>query len=209
MTTRPPEGARPSEARGKDETRARILVAARDCFSRFGFERTTVKMIAAECGLTDAAIYYYFPSKRHVLEALWNVRPNRGLRGIAPSAPLTEERLNDLNGAVMDFLADNHQMMRLMIRSAIDGDEVARALRDDNRANWRITLHEHFRTIVSEEEATFATELVMSYITGATMRAHMELGDGFHDEARNAEFRAEIDATVRELLDLPLAPQAV
>jgi len=202
-------GALQPESRGKDETRIRILVAARDCFSRFGFERTTVKMIAAECGLTDAAIYYYFPSKRHVLEALWNVRPNRGIRGMPATAPLTEERLSDLNAAVMDFLADNHQIMRLMIRSAIDGDEVARALRDDNRANWRVILHEHFRTIASDDEATFATELVMSYITGATMRAHMELGDAFHEEARNAKFRAELNRDVLSLLDLPLPQQAV
>lgn len=194
-----------SESRGKDETRARILMAARDCFSRHGFERTTVKMIAAHCGLTDAAIYYYFPSKRHVLEALWTIRPNRGVRGITVETPLTVNRFREINDAVLDFLADNHQTMRLMIRSTLDGDEVARALRSDNRAGWRRTLFEHFRTLASEDDASFLTELVMSYVTGASMRSHMELGDDFMDASRSGEFREEIHRACLELLDLPLA----
>lgn len=204
-----PESRRPGETRGKDETRARILVAARDCFSRFGFERTSVKMIAAECGLTDAAIYYYFPSKRHVLDALWNIRPNRGIRGLPAEEPLTSERLRALNDAAIDFLADNHQLMRLMIRSALDGDPVARALRDDNRANWRRSLHEHLRTVAPEPEAAFATEVIMSYVTGATMRGHMELGDDFSETARSPEFRAAIHAACLDLINVPLAEQAV
>ncbi len=209
MTSAPQSRNGGPEGRGRDETRARILIAARDCFSRHGFDRTTVKMIAAECGLTDAAIYYYFPSKRHVLEALWSVRPNRGVRGTPATEPLTPERLKQLNDAVIDFLTDNHQLMRLMIRSALDGDEVARALRSDNRATWRRALYEHLRTIATEDEASFTTELVMAYITGATMRGHMETGEAFGEIARSAEFREELHRACLELLDVSFASPAV
>lgn len=41
-----------------------IVLAAIECFSRYGFEGTTNKLIAAEAGLNSASlIYHYFPSK--------------------------------------------------------------------------------------------------------------------------------------------------
>jgi AcrR family transcriptional regulator len=193
------------ENRGRDETRARILIAARDCFSRTGFERTTVKNIAAACGLSDASIYYYFPSKRHLLEALWTVRPNRGIRGIPATTPLTADRLRALNDATLDFLADNHQLMRLTSRAALDGDEVARALRNDTRATWRDSLHRHLSTVAGGEAVSHTADLLMAYLTGATMKAHMELGDAFDEAARTEGFRAEIHQNCLLLTDLPLA----
>jgi AcrR family transcriptional regulator len=200
----PPPASR--DARGKDETRARILLAARNCFSRNGFERTSVKNIAAECGITDAAIYYYFPSKRHLLEALWTVRSNRGIRDIPADGPLTEQRLKALNNATLDFLADNHQLIRLSSRGALDGDEVARALRNDTRATWRNTLHQHLSTIVDHQMVPEVTDLIMSYVTGATMRTHMELGDEFEVAARTEEFRNRIHEACMVLAGLEFQP---
>lgn len=193
------------DGRGRDETRARILLAARDCFSRHGFDRTTVKLIASECGLTDAAIYYYFPSKRHLLEALWTIRANRGIRDIPANEPLTPERLQSLNNAVLDFFADNHQIMRLIFRCALDGDEVARALRNETRANWRRSLHEHLGTVAVGDVVQSEAEVLMAYLTGATMRAHMDSGDDFEGLARSAEFREELLDGCLLLLNVPLA----
>ena len=44
-------------------TTARILAAARTCFSRSGYAATTNKQIAEEAGVTAASIYLYFESK--------------------------------------------------------------------------------------------------------------------------------------------------
>jgi AcrR family transcriptional regulator len=44
-------------------TRKRILLAARDCFARLGFERATNRDIAASADCTAAAIYRHFDSK--------------------------------------------------------------------------------------------------------------------------------------------------
>ncbi len=51
-------------------TRQLILDASLSLFSRRGFARTTVRDIARKAGITDAAIYYHFESKRELLEAL-------------------------------------------------------------------------------------------------------------------------------------------
>ena len=99
-------------------------------------------------------------------------------------------------------------MMRLMIRSALDGDEVARALRNENRASWRRALHEHLSTIASEDDAAFATELVMAYVTGVTMRKHMEAGETFSDVARSEAFRDEVHRSCLELLNVSFAAPA-
>ncbi len=44
-------------------TRARVLSAARTCFSRTGYASTANRQIAEEAGVTTAAIYLYFDSK--------------------------------------------------------------------------------------------------------------------------------------------------
>jgi AcrR family transcriptional regulator len=51
-------------------TRQQILDASLRLFSERGFARTTVRDIARQAGITDAAIYYHFESKRELLDAL-------------------------------------------------------------------------------------------------------------------------------------------
>lgn len=48
----------------------RIVTVARELFGRDGYGRTTIKQIADRCSLSDAAVLYHFPSKRHILEAV-------------------------------------------------------------------------------------------------------------------------------------------
>jgi AcrR family transcriptional regulator len=45
------------------ETRNRILLTARNAFTRSGYDATTIKGVAAESGLTAASVYYYFRFK--------------------------------------------------------------------------------------------------------------------------------------------------
>lgn len=51
-------------------TRERILRAARDLFVAHGYERTSLKAIAAAVGLTKATILYHFPAKKHIAAEL-------------------------------------------------------------------------------------------------------------------------------------------
>ena len=45
----------------------RILLAAATAFAERGFHATTTRDIAAQAGLSSAALYFYFPSKEEVL----------------------------------------------------------------------------------------------------------------------------------------------
>src|SRR3989337_1499841 len=72
MSTEPALAPRrgPRRTRRGPLTRQQILDASLRLFSERGFARTTVRDIARQAGITDAAIYYHFESKRELLEAL-------------------------------------------------------------------------------------------------------------------------------------------
>jgi AcrR family transcriptional regulator len=62
---RDPEHAMTTAAmpRKSDETRARILAAAREHFARDGYERTTIRGVAHDAGIDPAMVMRYFGSK--------------------------------------------------------------------------------------------------------------------------------------------------
>ncbi|MGW4497591.1 TetR/AcrR family transcriptional regulator [Micromonospora sp. NPDC004336] len=50
--------------------RRQIVDAARRCFLREGFHRTTMQDVIAEAGLSVGAVYRYFPSKAELISAI-------------------------------------------------------------------------------------------------------------------------------------------
>ena len=68
-TTTPPV-TRTRKVRHGPVTREQILDSSLKLFSEKGFARTSVRDIAQAAGITDAAIYYHFASKRDLFEAL-------------------------------------------------------------------------------------------------------------------------------------------
>jgi AcrR family transcriptional regulator len=53
-----------------DETSARVLVAAQECFSRYGFRRTSMSDIAGTAGFSRARVYQLYPSKEAIFRTL-------------------------------------------------------------------------------------------------------------------------------------------
>ena len=46
--------------------RKMILAAANDCFTKFGYKKTTLEDIGKSIGISKASIYYYFKSKAEI-----------------------------------------------------------------------------------------------------------------------------------------------
>lgn len=63
--------AQPSTTRG-EETRGRIVDAALRLFEERGFERTTMRAVAGEAGVSLGNAYYYFASKEHLVQAFYD-----------------------------------------------------------------------------------------------------------------------------------------
>ncbi|MGE0600778.1 MAG: TetR/AcrR family transcriptional regulator [Dehalococcoidia bacterium] len=185
--------------RSGDDTRRKILETARSLFGSIGFDATTVRTIAEAVGLTDAALYYHFKSKREILRAIWELPIEGGIRRLRAKDLLTVEQLDALSDNVIDFSAANEHVLSLMSREILSGDETALALRQANRAVWRKTLYESFLTITTAEDADIRTEAIMLFLTGSTMRTQMANGPDFGKVTSDAEFRERVRNSVRRL----------
>ncbi len=70
---RPPKLGRPraSEFEGSGDPGEDILAAAAELISTVGYARATTRAIAAKAGLRQSSMFHYFPSKAHLLAALF------------------------------------------------------------------------------------------------------------------------------------------
>lgn len=64
-------GTKERRDREKAARREQVLQAAREVFTRKGFEGTTVEEIAARAELSKGAVYLYFQSKEDLFLAMW------------------------------------------------------------------------------------------------------------------------------------------
>jgi AcrR family transcriptional regulator len=62
-----PRGERGRGGRPRGSTRARILDVALDLFNEQGYDKTSLREIAARLGFTKAALYYHFERKEDIL----------------------------------------------------------------------------------------------------------------------------------------------
>lgn len=61
-----------SPTRKSDATRALILDTALRLFAERGYERTTMRTIAAEAGVSVGNTYYYYDSKEHLVQGFYD-----------------------------------------------------------------------------------------------------------------------------------------
>ncbi|WP_129780715.1 TetR/AcrR family transcriptional regulator [Peristeroidobacter soli] len=59
------------KARVKEASIARILDAAEQLFSEFGYHGVTLKDVAARVGISSTLIHYHFKGKESIFEAVW------------------------------------------------------------------------------------------------------------------------------------------
>jgi AcrR family transcriptional regulator len=131
-TARPIPSAHPAP-RGKKlrrgpVTREQILDASLRLFSEKGFARTSVRDIAQAAGITDAAIYYHFASKRGLFEALIDERGVTDVLGQLERAEVTGEPVETLHSLAVNALAfvyRNRDLMKVLMIEAMADDPVA------------------------------------------------------------------------------------
>lgn len=51
--------------------REQVLTAALDCFTEFGFDRTSVTLIRERSGVSNGALFHHFPTKEAIADALY------------------------------------------------------------------------------------------------------------------------------------------
>lgn len=93
------------QARSED-TRNRILAAARICFSRAGYEATSVDDLCEEAGITKGAFYYHFNSKEALfleLQKIWFSQFEENLNRHADAGLTAADRLIELQDQISNI----------------------------------------------------------------------------------------------------------
>jgi AcrR family transcriptional regulator len=126
MSAQPVAGAPPSEP----SQRTRILDVALALVSESGAAGTSMRRLAAACGLNVATIYHYFPSKAHLLRALIEER-RYGQRLATDEPPIDpgeapRRRLATLVTWVAERTLEEEVVLRLIVGEGLRGDATAR-----------------------------------------------------------------------------------
>lgn len=107
------------------ETRARILETALELFRERGFEKTTMRDVAAGAGVALGSAYYYFDSKEAIVAAYYDyVQAEHKARAEAafPAAPDFRARLGIAFHTKLDILAADRRLLVALFRYGGDPD---------------------------------------------------------------------------------------
>ena len=116
------------KARRGPLTRKQILDTSLRLFSEKGFARTSVRDIARGAGITDAAIYYHFSSKRDLFESLFEERGITSALSTLEQATITHpplETLTNIAVAALGIMQQNRDFMNVLFIEAMSEDPVA------------------------------------------------------------------------------------
>ncbi len=97
-----------------EETRSRILEAALAVFRERGFERATMREIAAEAGVAVGAAYYYFDSKDAIVMAFYGRSQGEmhaSIEAGLDDAKTLEARLRVIIATKMEYFAPNRKLL--------------------------------------------------------------------------------------------------
>ena len=107
-----------------------ILEVATRRFSQNGYKKVTLKQIAADCGVTDAALYRHFSSKdaiySEVLESVRHRLADQQVLDKIAENQTVEGILKGLAEHILEFFGENGDIYRLMLYSALEGHEHAK-----------------------------------------------------------------------------------
>lgn len=85
---------------GKENIRCKIVEAAKKRFSHFGYGKTTMAEVAADCAMSPGNLYRFFPGKLDIAEAIATEDYERHLASMSKLAVTpgkdTRQRLHDL-----------------------------------------------------------------------------------------------------------------
>jgi AcrR family transcriptional regulator len=110
-----------------DKTRAAILAAARQRFAADGFERTTIRAIAAEAGIDPSMVMRYYGSKDGVFAAAADVDLRLPDLATVPRDELGETLVRHWVQRWEGGLSD--ELLVILLRSAITNETAAEKLR--------------------------------------------------------------------------------
>lgn len=108
-----------------EQTRRRILEAAEELFARYGYSDTSLDVIAEQVGMHPPGIFYYFPDKWALYEAVASDAVAELERVMVAALALDrppEERMLGWASGWVDLLATRPGLANLLLRESANPD---------------------------------------------------------------------------------------
>ena len=153
----PREGRTPKARR----TRQRILETSLDLFQENGFDRTSMRDIAARSGLSLGSTYYHFRSKEELVFAFYAETQRAAEERARQTAARTDvflDRVRDVLLFKLEQLGESRRFVVVLARNALEITQPLSPFSDETR---------------SAREG--AIEILRQAIEGSDLRAHREL----------------------------------
>jgi AcrR family transcriptional regulator len=170
----PPPGAparRSGRRRGDSGTRSAIAAAAARQFAEQGFDRTSLRSVAAEAGVDPALVSHYFGTKQKLFVSVIELPLDPAVAVPAVFAGDRDGvglRLATLLTAVMED-ADARRRLTGLIRAAASEPEAAAMVRERLAHEVFARLAEQLRV----DDASLRAGLVASQVVGMVMARHI------------------------------------
>jgi AcrR family transcriptional regulator len=168
------------EKQKSEETRNRILEAAEECFTRYGYDSTGVAEICNTAGVSKGALYHHFPSKQAIFVEMFET----WMRSFVAEM----ERIRDSAASVPDALLRMVKMTGLIFQTAAGQlplfiEFLTKASRDPE--TWKATIapYKFFRKFFADlihrgiEEGTIqevdperTAQIIVAYGAGLVMQ---------------------------------------
>ncbi|WP_244509398.1 TetR family transcriptional regulator [Nocardioides lianchengensis] len=106
-----------------EQTRGTILESAMRLFRRDGYDRTTMRAIAAEAGVSVGNAYYYFGSKEHLIQAFYDRMQDEhadAAADVLERETAFDARLRGVLEVWLDVAAPSHEFAGQFFKNAAD-----------------------------------------------------------------------------------------
>jgi AcrR family transcriptional regulator len=114
-----------TKAPKSEQTRTLILETALRLFEERGYDRTTMRAIAKEAGVSVGNAYYYFDSKEHLVQGFYDrlaAEHQAASQDVLGDEPDLGRRLQKVLDAWLDLSAPYHRFAAQFFKNAADPD---------------------------------------------------------------------------------------
>lgn len=150
-----------------DERKALILDTALRLFERDGYEKTTMRAIAKEAGVSVGNAYYYFASKDHLIQAFYDEVSDRhveqALAAMRPHRDLASRLAADLHTWI-DVAEPYREFATQFVKNAVDPNSPLSPFSPESKPTRDKVLEVHRRAV-----------------TGSTAKVDREIAENLPD----------------------------